>query len=292
MRDEVEPLSHLGMAVRGPLGREKFLKPLQEKVKAQKLWACHLGPELGGQGYGQVKLGLMNEKLGRNGLAPTIFGCQAPDSGNAEIIAHYGTDAQKEKYLWPLLNGDIRSAFRCPSPPADRTPDLQTRAVRGRRRMVDQRREVVSPQRTLLDRAGALCGDDPDARTLSAHVDLPGAHRHPWGGDVRKWRSGAAARSAAGPRLRPLHKCEPALRRPVGERAQPSSSPRCALAAGGSPRHAHGRGLQERARTDVPAGGPPHDRDGKRPTCDGPGRIADSWIALESFRLMVLRTAG
>jgi acyl-CoA dehydrogenase len=80
MREEVEPLSHLGMAVHGPLGREKFIKPLQEKVKAQKLWACHLGPELGGQGYGQVKLGLMNEKLGRNGMAPTVFGCQAPDS--------------------------------------------------------------------------------------------------------------------------------------------------------------------------------------------------------------------
>jgi acyl-CoA dehydrogenase len=44
MRDEVEPLSHLGMAAHGPLGREKFIKPLQDKVKAQGLWACHLGP--------------------------------------------------------------------------------------------------------------------------------------------------------------------------------------------------------------------------------------------------------
>ena len=60
-------------------------------MKAQGLWACHLGPELGGQGYGQLKLALMNEKLGRNGLAPSVFGCQAPDTGNAEIIAHYGT---------------------------------------------------------------------------------------------------------------------------------------------------------------------------------------------------------
>jgi acyl-CoA dehydrogenase len=60
MRDEVEPLSHLGMAAHGPLGREKFIKPLQQKVKDQGLWACHLGPELGGQGFGQLKLGLMN----------------------------------------------------------------------------------------------------------------------------------------------------------------------------------------------------------------------------------------
>ena len=116
MREEVEPLSHLGMAVHGPLGREKFIKPLQQKVKDQGLWACHLGPELGGQGFGQLKLGLMNEKLGRNGLAPTVFGCQAPDTGNAELIAHYGTDKQKEQYLWPLLNGEIRSAFAMTEP--------------------------------------------------------------------------------------------------------------------------------------------------------------------------------
>src|SRR5665213_2202030 len=57
MAEEVEPLSHLGMAVYGGLGREKFIKPLQQKVKDQGLWACHLRPELGGQGYGQLKLG-------------------------------------------------------------------------------------------------------------------------------------------------------------------------------------------------------------------------------------------
>jgi len=91
METEVEPVSHLGMAAYGPAGRERFIKPLQQKVKDQGLWACHLGPELGGQGYGQLKLALMNEKLGRNSLAPSVFGCQAPDTGNAEIIAHYGT---------------------------------------------------------------------------------------------------------------------------------------------------------------------------------------------------------
>jgi len=59
MRDEVEPLSHLGMAVYSSVGREKFIKPLQQKVKDQGLWACHLGPELGGQGYGQEGLDLL-----------------------------------------------------------------------------------------------------------------------------------------------------------------------------------------------------------------------------------------
>src|ERR1700739_3986219 len=100
VRAEVEPLDLLFPAGGDPydVGNDAAratLKPLQEQVKAQGLWACHLGPELGGQGFGQLKLALMNEKLGRNGLAPSVFGCQAPDTGNAEIIAPYGTPRQK-----------------------------------------------------------------------------------------------------------------------------------------------------------------------------------------------------
>ena len=129
MADKVEPISHLGLAVWSTEGREKFIKPLQAEVKARGLWACHLGPELGGQGYGQVKLALMNEKLGRNHLAPLIFGCQAPDTGNAEIIAHYGTPEQKAKWLRPLLDGDIRSAFSMSEPTGGSDPlTFKTRA--------------------------------------------------------------------------------------------------------------------------------------------------------------------
>ena len=76
---------------RATSGRCAIVRPLQQQVKERGLWACHLGPELGGQGYGQVKLALLNELLGRSRWAPSIFGCQAPDSGNAEILAHYGT---------------------------------------------------------------------------------------------------------------------------------------------------------------------------------------------------------
>ena len=129
MEEEVEPISNLGMAVFSGPGREKFIKPLQQKVRDQGLWACHLGPELGGQGYGQLKLALMNEKLGRNGLAPSVFGCQAPDTGNAEIIAHYGTPEQKEKWLKPLLDGEIRSAFSMSEPAGGSDPTtFKTRA--------------------------------------------------------------------------------------------------------------------------------------------------------------------
>ena len=61
-------------------------------VKERGLWAAHLDPELGGQGFGQVKLGLMHEILGTSPLAPFAFGNQAPDSGNSEILALAGTD--------------------------------------------------------------------------------------------------------------------------------------------------------------------------------------------------------
>ena len=106
-RQEIEPLD---LVFRGPgdpwdpdSPAAQAMAPLKEIVKERKLWACHIGPELGGQGYGQVKLGLMNEILGRSRFGPSVFGCQAPDSGNAEILAHFGTPHQKEKYLQPRV---------------------------------------------------------------------------------------------------------------------------------------------------------------------------------------------
>ncbi|MFZ0666733.1 MAG: acyl-CoA dehydrogenase family protein [Acidimicrobiales bacterium] len=114
VRDEIEPLDLVaGDKTFHPVDDElrKIVDPLKQQVRNQGLWACHLGPELGGSGYGQLKLSLMNEILGRSRWAPIIFGCQAPDTGNAEIIAHYGTEAQKEKYLKPLMEGEIFSSY-------------------------------------------------------------------------------------------------------------------------------------------------------------------------------------
>src|SRR5579859_5972770 len=89
--DELEPLD---MVLRNPLDRtdplrEATIPKLQEQVREQGLWGCHLGPELGGPGMGQVHLALLNELLGRSRCAPVVFGCQAPDSGNAEILARF-----------------------------------------------------------------------------------------------------------------------------------------------------------------------------------------------------------
>src|ERR1700678_3058627 len=134
VREEVEPLDlafpHLQFV---PLAgkRREAIDPLKEEVRRQGLWATHLGPELGGQGYGQLKLALLNEILGRSQWASVVFGCQAPDTGNAEIIAHYGTDEQKERYLMPLLNGECFSSYSMTEPHAGADPTLfKTQAVK------------------------------------------------------------------------------------------------------------------------------------------------------------------
>ena len=132
--NEVEPLDLLWphQQFTPPTGsRKQLLDELKQQVKEHGLWATHLGPELGGAGHGQLKLCLLNEILGRSSWAPVVFGCQAPDTGNAEIIAHYGTDEQKERYLQPLLSGELFSCYSMTEPHAGADPKMfTTRAER------------------------------------------------------------------------------------------------------------------------------------------------------------------
>ena len=126
VKKRIEPLDFVVRAAydtKDPL-RNKIIKPLQKEVQERGLWACHLGPDLGGRGYGQVKLALMNEILGRARCAPIIFGCQAPDSGNSEILAHYGTAAQKKQFLEPLLRNEIVSCFSMTEPQGGADPKV------------------------------------------------------------------------------------------------------------------------------------------------------------------------
>src|SRR5690606_11323693 len=78
VRNEVEPLDHyLGSQwnIHDP-DFKRLVRPLQAQVKERGLWACHLGANLGGKGYGQLKLGLMNEQFGRSRFGPIVFGSQ------------------------------------------------------------------------------------------------------------------------------------------------------------------------------------------------------------------------
>ncbi len=134
VREEVEPLDELFgnltfHSVEEPL--RTMIGGLKARVRERGLWACHLGPELGGRGFGQLRLALMNEILGRSSWAPIVFGCAAPDTGNAEIIAHYGTPEQKERWLRPLLEGEVFSCYSMTEPQGGSDPTMiRTRAVR------------------------------------------------------------------------------------------------------------------------------------------------------------------
>ena len=132
VREEIEPLDFI---ITSPYDlddpvRNDIIKPLQKQVQERELWACHLGPDLGGPGYGQVKLALMNEILGRARCAPTVFGTQAPDTGNSEILAHFGTPEQKEQFLAPLLRNEIVSCYSMTEPQGGADPKVfQTTAI-------------------------------------------------------------------------------------------------------------------------------------------------------------------
>ena len=82
VREEVEPMDLVWTGSKDVFDTKneqtrRVIAPLQEEVKKRDLWASHMGPELGGNGFGQLKLALMNEILGRSSWAPRVFGCQA-----------------------------------------------------------------------------------------------------------------------------------------------------------------------------------------------------------------------
>ncbi len=134
VREQIMPLETLADVWRTPEGRAKLVEitaPMKEEVKRQGLWAAHLPPDMGGLGFGQVKLGLMHEVLGQTIYGPSIFGNNAPDSGNAELLAVGGTDEQKARWMQPLLDGTYRSCFSMTEPGAGADPTLlSTTAVR------------------------------------------------------------------------------------------------------------------------------------------------------------------
>jgi len=132
-REEVEPLDLVfpGAArSRNPVLR-RLVDPLKQQVKDRGLWALFLDRELGGPGFGQVKLALLNEILGRYSSAPMIFGSAAPDTGNMELLAVYGTEEQKRRWLHPLMNQEMFSAYSMTEPEGGSDPSqFRTSAVR------------------------------------------------------------------------------------------------------------------------------------------------------------------
>jgi acyl-CoA dehydrogenase len=109
-----------------------LIHSLQRQAKDEGLWAPHVPPEAGGSGQGFLAYAHLNEEIGRSTYAQLVFGCQAPDAGNAEILFMFGTDAQRERWLRPLVAGEIRSFFSMTEPEVSGSDPttLRTRAVR------------------------------------------------------------------------------------------------------------------------------------------------------------------
>jgi len=111
---------------------DDLVAELRAEVKAAGLWAPHVPPEAGGTGTGFLDYAYLNEQIGRTLWGQLVFGCQAPDAGNAEILHLFGTEEQKERWLFPLVAGNIRSFFSMTEPdaPGSDPTTLRTRAVR------------------------------------------------------------------------------------------------------------------------------------------------------------------
>src|SRR5687767_317860 len=163
VREEIEPLETISDQL-DPATFRRITDPLKDQVRAQGLWAAHLPVSMGGGGFGQVRLGLMHEILGRCVYAPAIFGNNAPDSGNAELLAIGSTsEAQKEQWLWPLLEGKLRSAFSMTEPGAGADPTLlQTRAVRDGDEWVIDGHKWFSSNASMADFLIVMAVTNPD----------------------------------------------------------------------------------------------------------------------------------
>jgi len=296
VRTEVEPLD---LFLGNPHDKSDqraatIVRPLHAAVKERGLWACHLEPELGGQGYGQLKLALMNEILGRSRWAPSIFGSQAPDSGNSEILSRFGTEEQKAKYLEPLLDGEISSCYSMTEPHAGADPALfTTRAVRDGNEWVITGEKWFSSNARYATFIIVMALTDPEAgpyQGMSMFIvpaDAPGLEI------VRNVGIGGEPKEHASHAYLRYHDVRVPADHLLGGEGQAFAISQSRL-GGGRVHHAMRTVARIRAAFDMMC-----ERAVSRQTRKGTlgslqmvqEAIADSWIEIEQFRLLVLRTA-
>ena len=113
---------------------EKTLRPLRAKARAAGLWCFQMPKVLGGQGVGVVGMAACYEEMARSIFGPLVFNCAPPDDGNMIILEKVGSEAQKERWLQPIIDGKVRSSFVMtePHPGAGSDPlgMMRTRAER------------------------------------------------------------------------------------------------------------------------------------------------------------------
>ena len=300
VREEIEPLDLLCARTcssrRSTTTLAQDHRPAEGRGAApQGLWATHLGPELGGQGYGQLKLALLNEILGRSQWAPIVFGSQAPDTGNAEIIAHYGTAEQKERYLRRCSTASASRRYSMTEPHAGADPTLfTTRAVKDGDEWVINGWKYFSSNAKTASFLIVMVVTNPDVSAVPGHVDVPRPDRHARRQHRAQRRPLRRADERGLARAHPLRR-RPRARGRAARRRGPGvrRSPRPASAAAASTTPCAPSGwprrridmMCERALSRETQGSLLADKQFVQ------GYIADSYAQLAQFRLFVLYTA-
>jgi acyl-CoA dehydrogenase len=166
---------------------EELIGELRARARAAGLWAPHLPPEAGGTGLGFLAYAHLNEVIGRSVHAQLIFNCQAPDAGNGEILHLFGTPEQKERWLRPLVGGEIRSFFSMTEPDvagSDPTT-LRARGVRDGDEWVIDGRKWFSSGAEGAAFGIVMAVTDPDAEPhrratqIIVPADTPGIELQP-----------------------------------------------------------------------------------------------------------------
>ena len=190
MREEVVPAESVYAAALGGCSDHRtwrqpaIMETLKEKARAAGLWNLFLPDAEHGAGLSNVDYAPLAEIMGHSFIAPEVFNCSAPDSGNMEVLHRYGTPEQRERWLQPLLAGEVRSAFGMTEPgvaSSDATNMQATARIEGGQVVLNGRKWWTTGAGHPHCRFVIFMGlSDPDAEPYKRHMmvicplDTPG----------------------------------------------------------------------------------------------------------------------